>query len=157
MLGSILWPLGGCVSVNLGAGKTARSEDVEFVAPTTPFEQLSNSRADGAWQNPENGNSISFFSSCDDAADPSLESVIRDLFIDLKEMKTLRSEASIFNGREAQIAEVEGLIDGVKTRIHAVVFKKNNCLYTLSYIGVSTAFDHDHGRFDDFTRSFKAP
>jgi hypothetical protein len=62
-----------------------------------------------------------------------------------------------FNGREALSNEVEGLVDGVRTRIHAVVFKKNNCLYTLSYIGVAPAYPKDHPHFDEFLRSFKAP
>lgn len=149
--------LSGCISLNLGQSKAERSAGVTFNEPVSPFQKLQGGSADGAWQNRQNGNSISYHSSCEDPADPSLDLVIRDLFADFKDMKVLKRETTQFNGREAEVAEVEGLVDGVKTRVHAVVFKKNNCLYTLSYIGVTPSFDADHGRFEDFLGSFRAP
>lgn len=146
-----------CVSVNIPKGKIEKSKGVEFVAPTHPFERLDPAAADGAWQNKSNGNSISYFSSCGDPGDPSLETVSRELFSDLRNLKVLRSENLSFNGREALDSEVEGSLDGVPTRIHSLVFKKNGCLYTLSYIGVSRAFTSDQNQFEQFLRNFRAP
>lgn len=147
----------GCVSVNIGPGKTERSADVTFTAPDAPFSPIDGSKADGAWQNRGNGNTISFLSTCNDPADPPLEAVARELFTDLKDAKTIANETTIFNGREALSTEVEGRIDGVFTRIRALVFKKNACLYTLSYIGVARSFAADRASFDRFLKSFQAP
>jgi hypothetical protein len=147
----------GCISLNIGQQKGERSSGVRFDPPGFPFQPLEGGRADGAWQNRQNGNSISYLSSCDDPSDPALDLVMRDLFADFKDMKSLKRETTQFNGREAEVAEVEGLVDGVRTRVHAVVFKKNNCLYTLSYIGVAPSFEADHGRFEQFLGSFRAP
>jgi len=147
----------GCVSVNIGPGKTERSADVTFAAPSTPFEPIDGSKADGAWQNRKNGNTISFLSTCNDPADPTLEAVARELFTDLRDAKTITSETTTFNGREALLTEIEGRVDGVLTRIRALVFKKNACLYTLSYIGVARSFGEDRVGFDRFLKGFQAP
>lgn len=147
----------GCVSIKLGPGPGERSTGVQFAPPTEPFSLLPNTKADGAWQNKNNGNSISYYSTCNDPADPPLETVTKELFADLKDLKTLQSQTVTFNGREGLESEVEGQIDGVSTRIHALVYKKNNCLYTLSYIALTKSFDEDKGRFLEFMRSFQAP
>jgi hypothetical protein len=147
----------GCVSVNLGAGKSERAAQVEFTSPASPFSPIHSKNADGAWQNRHNGNSISYLSNCNDPVDPPLDMVTRELFAELSNLNILRNELSTFNGREALIEEVEGYVEGIKTRIHAVVLKKNNCIYTLTYVGVSSAFENDHPQFDAFLRNFKAP
>src|SRR5690348_17044575 len=67
-----------CVSVNLGPKGAERSRNVEFQAPGSPYTALKDTRADGAWQNTKNGNSISYFSTCNDPADPPLETVARE-------------------------------------------------------------------------------
>ena len=61
------------------------------------------------------------------------------------------------NGREALETEVEGKLDGVMTRIRALVFKKNGCTYTISHIGVPRTFEEDRGRFTEFLGNFQAP
>lgn len=147
----------GCVSIHLGSSKPEKSQGVNFRPPGSPFEALANSKADGAWQNKSNGNSISYLSTCNDPADPSLEAVSQELFSGLTDMKVLHSETTSFNEREALDTEVVGELDGVTTHIQSVVFKKNNCLYTLSYIGVARSFAEDRGKFDDFKKSFEAP
>ena len=146
-----------CVSVNIGAKAPGKSKGVTYVAPTAPFESLSDTSADSAWQNKRNGNSISFYSSCNDPSDPPLEAVSKDLFNDMTELKVIRQESTPFNGRESLNMEVEGKIDGVDTRIRSLVFKKNDCIYTLSFIGLPKSFEQDRARFESFVRSFQAP
>lgn len=158
LLAFLLGTLGaGCVSVNLSTGKTVRSTGVTFQPPTTPFEPLASTKADGAWQNKANGNSISYFSSCNDPADPPLGAVAQELFADMANLKTIRSQTLSYNGREALSTEVEGQVDGVPTRVQSLVFKKNDCLYTLSYIGVAKNFGQNQSAFDEFVGSFQAP
>lgn len=146
-----------CVSVNLGPKPGERSKGVDYRAPASPYEFLKDTRADGAWQNKSNGNSISYFSTCNDPADPALETVSRELFNELKDIRTIKQESSNFNSRESLEMEVEGKVDGVPTRIRALMFKKNGCTYTLSHIGLPKGFDADRRMFDDFLRSFQAP
>ena len=145
-----------CVSVNIGPKGAEKSKGVDFSPPEKPFENM-NSNADGAWQNRTNGNSISYLSTCNDPADPALETVTRELFSGITELRTIQSKETTFNGREALDSEVIGRVDGVLTRVRAVVFKKNTCLYTISYIGVPKAFEEDRQRFDAFLGSFRAP
>lgn len=147
----------GCVSINLGPGKGEKSRGVTYAAPAAPFQPLENKRADGAWQNKSNGNSISYLSTCNDPTDPSLESVTQDLFSGLSDLKIVTNYSRTFNGRDALESEVEGQLDGVPTRISSIVFKKNNCLYTLSYIGVARFFAEDKDKFEEFKKSFEAP
>ncbi len=146
-----------CVSVNIGPKGAERSQGVEFNAPGSPYESLKETPADGAWQNRANGNSISYFSTCNDPADPSLETVARELFAGLAEMKEVATHRGTFNGRESLEMEVEGRVEGVLTRIRSLMFKKNGCLYTLSHIGIPKSFEQDRSRFNEFMRSFQAP
>jgi hypothetical protein len=146
-----------CVSVNIGPKPGERSKGVEYNAPEKPYDKLKDTRADSAWQNTVNGNSISYFSTCNDPADPPLETVARDLFSELRDMIVIRENSKPFNSREALDMEVEGKVDGVPTRVRAVIFKKNGCTYTLSHIGVPRAFESDRPKFQTFIESFKAP
>jgi hypothetical protein len=146
-----------CVSVNIGAKAGSKSKGVTYNPPAAPFENLNDTPADSAWQNKKNGNSISFYSTCNDPSDPPLESVSKDLFVDMSDMKVIRQDLSQYNGREALNMEVEGKIDGVDTRVRSVVFKKNDCIYTLSFIGLPKSFEQDRVRFENFIGSFQAP
>jgi hypothetical protein len=148
---------GACVSVNLGPKPGQRSTEVALKPPSVPYEELRKTAADGAWQNKSNGNTISYYSSCKDATDPAIDVVMRELFMEVRDLKTITTSNRIFNGREAQETEVEGKLDGVMTRIHALVFKKNGCTYTLSHIGLPRSFEQDRSRFNDFVGSFQAP
>ena len=148
--------MSACVSVNIGPKAGLKSSEVKFSAPPAPFDAIGNVPADGAWQNKKNGNTISFYSVCNDPADPPIDVVMRDLFAELEGLKTVHTENRTFDSREALDTEVEGRLDGVPTRIHAVVYKKNSCTYTLSYIGVPKSFEEDRPRFANFLGNFRA-
>jgi len=152
-----LLSLGACISVNLGQKPGERSKNVEFTPPSPPYTPLKNTPADGAWENKKSGNSISYFSTCNDPSDPSLESVARDLFSGLSDMDTVSQSQPTFNGRGALQTEVEGKVDGVPTRIEALLFKKNGCTYTLSHVGLPKSFASDKKVFAEFLKGFQAP
>lgn len=149
--------LPGCVSVNIGPKGPVKSEGVAFVAPVSPFEVLKDAKADGAWKNARTGSSIGYLSSCGDASDTSLEGAMNEMFSGLQNLKTVSSEPTRFNGREALVSEVEGTAEGVRTRVRAIVFKKNGCLYTLSLVGLVNGFEQDRSIFDGFAKGFRAP
>jgi hypothetical protein len=148
----------GCVSVNLGGGKgPERSKDVRFEAPGGPFQKLQKTQADAAWQNPANGNSISYLSTCNESSDPGLETATEEMISVLGETKTLTQKSYMFDGRAALDTEAEAKVEGVPTKIRTLVFKKNGCLYTLSLLGVSKTFSDDQKYFDHFVKGFTAP
>lgn len=147
----------GCVSVSISPKGPDRSREAKYKSPAAPFEEIGTTPADHAWQNAGNGNTISYLSSCNDPAEPSLESAAAEMVADLRDLKTLRSEFIRFNGREALDQEVEGRIEGVTTRVHTLIFRKNACLYTLSYVGVAKAFPVNTGDFQNFVKGFEVP
>lgn len=154
--------LSACVSVNLGPKGGERSREAEFSAPNAPYGEFrasANQRqpADHAWQNTQNGNSISFFSTCHDPADPPLDTLAQELFAELSELQKIKSQVLTYNGREALDQEVEGKVDGVTTRIRAVIFKKNNCVYTITNVGLPKFFEADRLIFEQFLARFHVP
>lgn len=154
---AILLPLCACVSVNVGGGKkTKRAEDVKFEPPPAPFKELSARDADSAWQNKRNGNTISYLSTCNDPADPPLESLQSEMLSALEDLRVLRSETRTYNAREALATEAEGMVDGIPTRIETMIFKKNDCIFTLSFVGLSKTFVEDQNRFHEFLNHFEA-
>lgn len=147
----------GCVSVNLTPQKGERSKGVQFSPPPEPYLNLTSTPADVAWQNKMNGNSISFFSSCNDPADPQLDAISNELFAEIRDLNIIRRELLLFNAREALDIEIEGKVEGVPTRVRAMIFKKNGCTYTLTHVGIPSEFEKDRKHFDGFLRSFQAP
>lgn len=148
---------GGCVSVNIGPAKTEKSEGVKLKAPARPFEKFEARGADQAWKSQSSGNLISYLSTCNDPADPSLETIQAELLAALEDVRVLRTSDRDFNGRRALNSEAEGLIDGVKTRLELLAFKKNNCTYSLTYLGLASRFDEERAQFQAFMNSFEAP
>lgn len=149
--------LASCVTVNLGGGKITTADGVSYSKPTSPFQEIKLKDADHAWQNRDNGNTISYLSTCNDPADPTLESARGEYLGGLTNLKIVDEKETEFNGRGALTTTAEGNVDGVRTRLQLVIFKKNNCLYTLSYVAVAKQFNQGAEQFQNFTESFKAP
>ncbi|MES2854684.1 MAG: hypothetical protein V4692_02420, partial [Bdellovibrionota bacterium] len=74
----------GCVSVKLDTKTATKARDVKFQEPAAPFQELTNPAADKAWQNKDNGNTISYLSTCNEQSDPALEMVAREMTGDLR-------------------------------------------------------------------------
>lgn len=156
-----------CVSVNIGPGKTEKSTGVTFTAPGGGFKDIKNERADSAWNNSATGSTIAFQSNCGDSADLQLESIAQDLFGGFEQSKDLKNERIPFDGREALDREIEGKVDGVVTRVRAIVYKKNKCSYVLTHVALGKSLVADNVRkaavsgdaaaFEQFAQSFKAP
>lgn len=145
-----------CLSVSLSS-KVRKSEDVRFVSPGGAFEQIKSPGADQAWQDKNIGNSISFQSSCNDPADPSIENIEKDILNNLESAKIGSTQQAFFEGRESRKTQAEGTVDGIATKIEILTFKKNSCLYSISYVSITKNFEQDHAIFDKFLEGFKAP
>lgn len=149
----------GCISVNLGAGSASgkKSEGVQTIVPTAPFVVQKRADVDGAWKSEKTGNTISYISDCQDPSDPTLDSIVRDAMAGLTDLKVESTQSPTMQSREARRVVASGQVDGVQSKIDLLAFKRNHCIYILSYVGVSSAYAADHAQFDKFISGFRAP
>ncbi|BEV69742.1 hypothetical protein AB1A81_15635 [Bdellovibrio bacteriovorus] len=145
----------GCVSVNLPGRKSVPAKGVEFSSPGSPFKSIDAGNSDKAWLSSSTGNTISFVSDCG-GADPSLQQMETESLAALSNLD-VKSDTLMFNGREARQSVATGTVDGIPVQLSLLVFKKNNCNYTLSYGGVQKQFAAELKHFEDFKAQFKAP
>lgn len=149
--------LASCVTVNLGPGKPKPAEGVSYSQPGNPFEEIKLKDSDHAWQSKKTGNTISYLSTCNDPTDPPLETARNEYLNSLSGLKVLSENNSTYNDREALTTVADGAVDGIKTRLELLLFKKNNCLYSLSYVAETDRFNEGIDAFHNFVQSFKAP
>ncbi len=157
-----------CVSVNIGGGKVEKSDGVTFAEPSSGFKAIKSSRADGAWNRSATGSTIAYQSSCGDTAESPLESLAEDLFAGFESSKRLKADRVPFDGREALDVEHEGKVDGVATRVRAMIYRKNQCTYVITFVTLPKSLvadtaskpDPSNGDAEEFAKfltSFKAP
>lgn len=144
-----------CISVNLPGRKSVPATGVEYSAPGAPFKSIDAAGSDKAWLSSDTGNTISFISDCG-GSDPSLQQMETESLAALSNLD-VKSDTLMFNGREARSSVAQGTVDGIAVRLALLVFKKNNCNYTLSYGGVEKNFAPEQKHFEEFKAQFKAP
>ena len=154
---SAITGLQGCVTVKIAGESGKKAEGVGYVEPKKPFEKESRSEVDAAWKNGRNGNLISFISDCNDPTDPPLNQIVSGVLSGLSDMKSLEESTPMIQGREGQRVHAAGKVDGVPTEIDILAFKRNHCIYILSYVGVKKAFAEDRQAFSQFIDGFRAP
>lgn len=147
----------GCVSVKLGDSPLKKAENVRYTAPGSPFDTFEASHVDKAWKNKRNGNSISFLSDCSASSDPSLENLTQTILNDFSGHQIVAQRNLQYNGRQALHSTVSGSVDGVPSKFDILVFKKNSCIYVLTYVAVASTYDQDAATFEKFIRGFHAP
>lgn len=146
-----------CVSVKLPAPTNKKAEKVIFTAPKAPYQVISSGNADVAWLSGKTGNTISFLSECESPADASMKQIQNESLSVLSNLKVESDEEVAYNGRQALVTVASGKVDGVPVKMKLVIFKKNNCNYTLSYAGVEKNFAPELPEFSRFMQNFKAP
>lgn len=146
----------GCVSVNLAGDKVERASDVRFSPPASPFEELK-SNADRAWKSAATGSTIAYLSTCGEASDLPLENLSQDLLSGFEDSQEIKRSKINFDSREALDVDIKGKLDGVLTRTRAIVYKKNRCSYSLTFVSLPKNTETDSATFENFLTSFKAP
>lgn len=145
-----------CVSVKIPTSTGTKATGVKTEDPPSPYEEIKSPSADKAWLSGKTGNTISYLSDCN-AGDPTLQQLETESLMGLSKLKILDSKDTNFNGREALSTLAQGEVDGVSVKTELVVFKKNNCNYTLSYGGLTKNFDKERNAFQKFLEGFRAP
>lgn len=148
-----------CVSVKLSTANsgTKRAEGVQYVEPAKPFAKNENPDVDASWQNSKNGNMISFLSDCKDPSDPPLDNIVAGVVAGVSELKIESREVIEIQGREGRRVLATGNVDGVPSAIDLLVFKRNFCIYILTYAGVKNSFPANRDEFTKFVQGFKSP
>jgi hypothetical protein len=149
--------LTGCISVSLGGEKHAKSSGVKSAPPGAPFEASKDEKLDQIWRNKKNGNAISFLSDCSDQSDPPLASIEEGVLSGLYPYAYVSQNDLSFDGRGARRSQVKGTVDGVATLVDLLVYKKNSCIYIISYAGLKNSHAEDQERFEAFLQRFHAP
>lgn len=153
---SFLGLLAGCISFNIGPKEMRKAKDVVYSEPSIPFQSMKSANTDKAWISEKTGNTISYSSECgEDSA--TIDQVYSELVAGVANSKTLIETKGFFNGRTSISATTEGNVDGINVKMSFIVFKKNNCVYSLSYGGVSNHFESETSAFNAFAETFKAP
>lgn len=144
-----------CVSVNLSANKSSAYEKIFVTPPATPYTEIKIGSADRSWQNPKNGNTISYMSSCNMSAEPNLEILSKMALDGVENLHVIQKNYITFNGREALNTILIGRVDGVPVQADLTVLKKNNCVFNLTYIGSINTFMFDILLYKNFFKEFK--
>ena len=146
-----------CVSVELGPKRPTRASGVRYAAPPKPFVKASADNVDEIWRNPGNGNAISFLSECNDPADPTLHAIEQGVLSGLYPYSYTSQNDIKHEGRAARRVQVKGIVDGVASIVDLLVFKRNSCIYILSYVGLEQQHASNLKTFEDFISGFHAP
>ena len=146
-----------CVTVKLTPDGGKRAEGVKLNEPNSPFTKESRDEVDAAWKNTQNGNVISYLSDCQDPTDPPLSQITTGVLTGLSDLSILSEKSVNIQGREGRRVHASGKVDGVPTEIDLLAFKRNHCIYLLSYVGVQQYFAVDQQAFERFIREFRAP
>jgi len=146
-----------CVSVNLAKTDVKRAEGVRFAPPNGSFEEFESDLVDKGWRHKSNGNAISFVSDCQNQYDPTLKNIEAGVIGAITDKKKVSSHLKSFNGRESLQSVYDGKVDGIPTTVELVTFKKNGCIYVISYVAVKTNYEEDLEQFRLFLNGFEAP
>ena len=150
----LLAVLSACVSLKFSP-QTQRSNKVDYKPPVSPFILTQSDSADVAWIDQETGNIISYQSICNESLDPDLNTILKKSTLGLTNKKILKRTSMDYNARKADRITVSGQMDGVDVRLEFVLFKKNACSYTLSFVGLPEHFNKATEVFNQFVKEFK--
>lgn len=153
---SFIGLLSGCISFNIGPSQSRKAKDVEYKDPSKPFKSFKTANADRAWISESTGNTLSYSSECGDSS-PNIDQVYTELISGVSGSQIIEENRGFFNERTSISTTTRGNLDGVPVQMSFIVFKKNNCVYSLSYGGVEQKFAAEHNIFKAFVDSFKAP
>lgn len=150
----LLMVCSGCISFKISPD-TQKSQSVSYKKPSSPFVETQSASADKAWIDPETGSIISYQSICNESIDPDLETILQKSTSELSGRRFLKRTGIQYNSRRAERIFVSGQLDGVKVNLEFVIFKKNSCSYTLSFISLPEHFDKSKDAFNSFIDGFK--
>lgn len=148
--------IAGCISVDLKPKATAtKSEFVAFNTPPTPFEEIKAPTGDKVWVSGRTGNTISYLSECNTNLDTKIDDLMTDATNFLNDRKEIETTVKLYNHRKSIQSLISGDVDGIHVKLLLIIFRKNQCTYTLTYGGVLEKFNDESQIFTDFVSHFR--
>lgn len=146
----------GCVSVGINTNKKSpKSDSVVFSEPSKPFEEIKSDTGDKTWLSGKTGNTISYLSECNLNSDSKLEEILTESTSFIDDKKEVSNEEKMYNQRKSVQSVLTGNVDGINVQMFIVIFRKNQCLYTLTYGGTENNFNEEKKIFLNFLDNFK--
>ncbi len=156
----ILFFLNGCLSFDLGqiiSPPVEKSDKVKVTVPSEKYEEINNKIVDRAWQNKKNGNTIAYFSECNSPSDNSIENIEKENIKAIINAKVIERKMVDYNSRKALVSIVSGQFNKDQIKVKIVLFKKNGCIFTISYVSRAIFYAADERIFQKFVEDFKIP
>ncbi|MEO0335965.1 MAG: hypothetical protein AAF202_06215 [Pseudomonadota bacterium] len=147
----------GCVSVNLAKEEVKKAENLLYKSPGGKFNEFDSELVDKGWRHSGNGNAISFVSDCENQFDPPLKNIESGVIGSINAKENLYSKNEKYNERAALHSLYKGEVDGIPTKVELMTFKRNGCIYVLTYVAVEETYDKNQEDFAKFLKGFKAP
>jgi len=114
--------------------------------------------ADTTYQNIQSQGIISINSSCNSAVTGKpnpLSNAMNLLFLGMKDISSQKEETLVISGYPALSRTTQGEMDGLRTKIQAIVVQKNDCIYDLMYVSSPEHFEDDQAIFTQFVSSLR--
>lgn len=145
-----------CVSIDIPKNELKRSNTYSYKKPNSDlFKSKETPNLDILWVHANNGNSISILSDCSSNYDPSLKQIKNGITSGINNLETKSSNYKTYNKRKALFTHIIGDVDGVLSEFDLVIFKKDGCVYTLTYVATKNSYKATKQIFDDFVLNFK--
>ena len=150
-----------CISIDLDWIKDQKAKGVVFQAPNPPYQKIETNTADKAWQNPKNGNTISFISNCSYSNQlMPLKNIQTQILSDLNNFHIVSEHTTSHQNQKAlswimkNKHKKTNKLQTIKTKM--LLFKKQDCFYAISFVSSPPHTESSH-IFDNFIKGFKAP
>lgn len=149
--------LASCVSIDISKNESKKANGISYNSPSHGFEEISSESVDKGWRNPTNGNTITFLSDCQNLYDPTLIAIETGVVSGLQNLKLQSLKEKMYNGRASRQAMYSGEVDGIPSQISIMTFKKNGCIYVITYVAIAKNFSENREDFELFLQEFRAP
>lgn len=147
--------LSACVSIDINPSKTTRADDYDYSSPGNPFEKIKAPEADYAWQSEKSGNTIAIITACNKNAEPSLKSLENDIQAAMTGTKVLSSQKLKLQNVDSLKTHVEGQVETATVQLLSYSLRRNNCSYSLTYVGRKSSFNGELSIFEKFVQGFE--
>ena len=152
-----LWAL-GCTHGQL-KGAIFEKGNLSYHVAKLDFEhwnQLKVSGNDLAFMSREGGFLLALNSTCKEHGDAPLEALTQHLLIGFTQREKLESQRIAVDGREGLVSRYVAKMDGVARELDLFVFKKDGCIFDISYIAPQGRGERWRGEFERMVEEFWA-
>jgi hypothetical protein len=142
------------------SGRVYNTKDTSYEIGELPdgWKRINIEGGDLAFWNDKLGATITVNSTCNrngKKVNYSLKALTNSLLIGITDKKLVQTGEKTINGQIALRSDYEGKLDKIPVKIGAIVLKKDNCYYDLTYASSPGSFNEGLPDFEQFASEFK--